>query len=181
MAMNPKMIPRQHIGSGSSWIYRCKRRCLTVPVTGLGVSPADPKQRKTKEPLAGSRQVVGLEAASAGTGHGISRGPAGGAAASIAAVPWWARGSSRGWSRSGEGGTCLIRQSGYIQAAAMAARRRGGRVAVTGGAGKSIYSRVMEVGWHREDLVNGWSKMFGFLVEHRNKMNKYMTRLESKT
>ena len=24
-ATNPKMMPRQHIGSGSSWRYRCKR------------------------------------------------------------------------------------------------------------------------------------------------------------
>ncbi|XBJ01609.1 hypothetical protein VPH35_021227 [Triticum aestivum] len=174
--MNPKMMPWQHIGSGSSPRYRCKRkndvsltskmvgRCLTVPITGLGISPADPKQRKTKEPLAGSRQVVGLEAASVGTGHGISRGH-----------------SSGGWSRSGEGGACLIRQPGDIQAAAMAVRRRVGRVAVTGDTGKSICSRTMELGWRREDLVNGWSKMFGFLVEHWNKMNEYMTRLESKT
>ncbi|XBJ01517.1 hypothetical protein VPH35_021151 [Triticum aestivum] len=163
--MNPKMMPRQHIGSGSSRRYRCKGkndvsvtckmvgRCLTVPVTSLGVSPADPKQHKTKEPLARSRQVVGLEATSAGTCHGISRGH-----------------------RSGEGGACLIRRSGDIQAATMAARRRGGRVAVTGGAGKSICSRAMEVGWRRE----GGPKMLKFLVELQNMMKEYMARLETK-
>ena len=26
-ATYPKMMPRQHIGSGSSWRYRCKRKC----------------------------------------------------------------------------------------------------------------------------------------------------------